>query len=97
MELSKHTGNLQRNTGSKGLQDGPVSRAEDISNGHVESIDRKEPLKSQSNLVFGYLNLFSDGVVGHIQLYLIARLCYHYLFQAYTRVTKISRCSGIYL
>ncbi|KAL7110900.1 hypothetical protein ACP275_05G054800 [Erythranthe tilingii] len=47
----------KRNTQSSAPQDGPV-------NGNVGSINKKEkePVKSQSNLVFGYLNLFSDGV-----------------------------------
>lgn len=27
------------------------------------SLEEKEPFQQQSNLVFGYLNLFSDGVV----------------------------------
>lgn len=29
----------------------------------VKSLDKEEPAQSPSNLVFGYLNLFSDGVV----------------------------------
>ncbi|XAR64493.1 hypothetical protein NMG60_11024862 [Bertholletia excelsa] len=52
----------KRNTGSGIGVDKPIS---DASNGSSDSIvpaDRKETSQSQSNLVFGYLNLFSDGV-----------------------------------
>ncbi|KAK6146652.1 hypothetical protein DH2020_020521 [Rehmannia glutinosa] len=52
----------KRITNSTAPEDGTNSCAENISNGNVESINKKEPIKSKSNLVFGYLNLFSDGV-----------------------------------
>ncbi|KAG8382647.1 hypothetical protein BUALT_Bualt05G0099100 [Buddleja alternifolia] len=52
----------KRNTGSSALEDETNSSAENISNGNVESIQREESVKSQSSLVLGYLNLFSDGV-----------------------------------
>ncbi|KAK6146650.1 hypothetical protein DH2020_020519 [Rehmannia glutinosa] len=52
----------KRITNSTAPEDGTNSCAENISNGNVESINKKEPTKSKSNLVFGYLNLFSDGV-----------------------------------
>ncbi|KAL7149629.1 hypothetical protein ABFS83_05G054100 [Erythranthe nasuta] len=47
----------KRNTQSSAPQD-------EAMNGNVGSINKKEkePVKSQSSLVFGYLNLFSDGV-----------------------------------
>lgn len=59
---------FQRTTGRNAPEDGTSSRDESISNGHVGSTEITEPIKSQSNLVFGYLNLFSDGVVGCLQL-----------------------------
>lgn len=37
--------------------------AADGSSSDVKSSKKKEPVQSASNLVFGYLNLFSDGVV----------------------------------
>ncbi|KAL0446674.1 UNVERIFIED_CONTAM: IAA-alanine resistance protein 1 [Sesamum latifolium] len=52
----------KRNTSNSSNKDGTESSTDNISNGNVESIHRKEPVKSQSNLVIGYLNLFSDGV-----------------------------------
>ncbi|KAK4400147.1 IAA-alanine resistance protein 1 [Sesamum angolense] len=52
----------KRNTSNSSNKDGTESSIDTISNGNVESIHRKEPVKSQSNLVIGYLNLFSDGV-----------------------------------
>ncbi|KAL0409065.1 UNVERIFIED_CONTAM: IAA-alanine resistance protein 1 [Sesamum radiatum] len=53
----------KRNTSNSSNKDGTESST-DISNGNLESIHSKEPVKSQSNLVIGYLNLFSDGVIG---------------------------------
>ncbi|GFP86563.1 iaa-alanine resistance protein 1 [Phtheirospermum japonicum] len=52
----------KRITGNGAPDDGTNSLAENISNGIVESIHKNEYVKSQSSLVFGYLNLFSDGV-----------------------------------
>ncbi|KAL8535796.1 hypothetical protein ACS0TY_011436 [Phlomoides rotata] len=52
----------KRTTGRNAPEDETCSRDENISNGHVESTKINEPIKSQSNMVFGYLNLFSDGV-----------------------------------
>lgn len=53
-------GSLRKRTaGTSAPED---SHAEKISNGNVESFERSEPIKPQSSLVFGYLNLFSDGV-----------------------------------
>ncbi|KAL6579546.1 IAA-alanine resistance protein 1 [Orobanche minor] len=52
----------KRITGTRAPKDGTGLYAEEISNGNIESIHRKESVESQSSLVFGYLNLFSDGV-----------------------------------
>ncbi|KAL3652882.1 hypothetical protein CASFOL_002563 [Castilleja foliolosa] len=52
----------KRITGNDAPDDGTDLLAENISNGIVESINTSEYVKSQSSLVFGYLNLFSDGV-----------------------------------
>ncbi|KAH6830967.1 ZIP metal ion transporter family [Perilla frutescens var. hirtella] len=49
----------KRTTGTSAPED---LHAEKISNGNVEFVERNAPIKSQSSLVFGYLNLFSDGV-----------------------------------
>lgn len=54
---------LQRNAGRSEAEDKTSLNAMNNSSDDNESINRKEPTKSQSNLVFGYLNLFSDGVV----------------------------------
>ncbi|XP_073130046.1 IAA-alanine resistance protein 1 [Henckelia pumila] len=52
----------KRITGDIAHENGTGVCAENISDVNVESLARKEPIKSQPNLVFGYLNLFSDGV-----------------------------------
>ncbi|CAI9779151.1 unnamed protein product [Fraxinus pennsylvanica] len=52
----------KRNAGRSDPEDKTDLDVTNISNDNRESISRKEPTKSQSNLVFGYLNLFSDGV-----------------------------------
>lgn len=62
---------FQRTTGANAPKD---SLAEKISNGNVESVETKAPIKSQSSLVFGYLNLFSDGVVSRLNFYLLGWL-----------------------
>ncbi|KAG5531969.1 hypothetical protein RHGRI_026547 [Rhododendron griersonianum] len=52
----------KRNTSTGAGEDKPIA---DAPNGSAESnnlVDREEPSHSSSNLVFGYLNLFSDGV-----------------------------------
>ncbi|KAF7133466.1 hypothetical protein RHSIM_Rhsim09G0085400 [Rhododendron simsii] len=52
----------KRNTSTGAGEDKPIA---DAPNGSAESnnlVDREEPSPSSSNLVFGYLNLFSDGV-----------------------------------
>ncbi|XP_057777696.1 IAA-alanine resistance protein 1 [Salvia miltiorrhiza] len=49
----------KRSTGTKSTED---SLVEKVSNGNLNSVETKAPIKSQSSLVFGYLNLFSDGV-----------------------------------
>ncbi|PIN05830.1 putative zinc transporter [Handroanthus impetiginosus] len=54
----------KRITGTGTPENGTESRVGNTSTseGNVESIHREEPPKSQSSLVLGYLNLFSDGV-----------------------------------
>ncbi|CAA3023533.1 IAA-alanine resistance 1 [Olea europaea subsp. europaea] len=52
----------KRNAGRSEPEDKTDLDAANISNDNSESTSRKEPTRSQSNLVFGYLNLFSDGV-----------------------------------
>lgn len=54
---------MQRTTGDSAHENGTDVCAESISDVNAESVNRKEPIKSQPSLVFGYLNLFSDGVV----------------------------------
>ncbi|CAL5430411.1 unnamed protein product [Camellia sinensis] len=51
----------RRKTGS-GAGEGNISDAPNGSTDHIKSVVEKEPSHSPSNLVFGYLNLFSDGV-----------------------------------
>ncbi|KAL2484994.1 IAA-alanine resistance protein 1 [Abeliophyllum distichum] len=52
----------KRNAGRSDPEDKTGLDTANISNDNSDSIGRKERTKSQSNLVFGYLNLFSDGV-----------------------------------
>ncbi|XP_075497026.1 IAA-alanine resistance protein 1 [Primulina tabacum] len=52
----------KRTTGDRAHENGTDVCAESISDVNAESLNKKEPIKSQPNLVFGYLNLFSDGV-----------------------------------
>ncbi|CAA0814761.1 IAA-alanine resistance protein 1 [Striga hermonthica] len=52
----------KRTTGSNVSKNGTISCAESISNSNIASIHTEESGKSRSSLVFGYLNLFSDGV-----------------------------------
>ncbi|XP_047976725.1 IAA-alanine resistance protein 1-like, partial [Salvia hispanica] len=49
----------KRTTGTNATED---TLAEKVPNGNLDSVEKKAPIKSQSSLVFGYLNLFSDGV-----------------------------------
>ncbi|XP_042019509.1 IAA-alanine resistance protein 1-like [Salvia splendens] len=49
----------KRTTGTNATED---TLAEKVPNGNLDSAEKKAPIKSQSSLVFGYLNLFSDGV-----------------------------------
>ncbi|XP_042022563.1 IAA-alanine resistance protein 1-like [Salvia splendens] len=49
----------KRTTGTNATED---TLAEKVPNGNLDSVEKKTPIKSQSSLVFGYLNLFSDGV-----------------------------------
>ncbi|KAL1568678.1 IAA-alanine resistance protein 1 [Salvia divinorum] len=49
----------KRTTGTNATED---TLAEKVSNGNLDSVEKKAPINSQSSLVFGYLNLFSDGV-----------------------------------
>ncbi|GMP92863.1 hypothetical protein CsSME_00042934 [Camellia sinensis var. sinensis] len=51
----------KRKTGSGAGEDN-ISDAPNGSTDHIKSVVEKEPSHSPSNLVFGYLNLFSDGV-----------------------------------
>ncbi|KAL7181054.1 hypothetical protein ACSBR1_040003 [Camellia fascicularis] len=51
----------KRKTGS-GAGEDDSSDAPNGSTDHIKSVVEKEPSHSPSNLVFGYLNLFSDGV-----------------------------------
>lgn len=53
---------LQRNTGGDGGELETNGEALNSSKDSAKST-KEEPAKSQSSLVFGYLNLFSDGVV----------------------------------
>ncbi|KZV18068.1 IAA-alanine resistance protein 1 [Dorcoceras hygrometricum] len=52
----------KRTIGNRAQENGTDICAESISDVNSESLDEKEPIKSQPNLVFGYLNLISDGV-----------------------------------
>ncbi|CAI9761931.1 unnamed protein product [Fraxinus pennsylvanica] len=52
----------KRNAGRSDAEEKTGLTAMNGVNDDNESVRRKEPTKSQSNLVFGYLNLFSDGV-----------------------------------
>lgn len=54
---------MQRKTTSVDGDDKSDVDAADGSSSDVKSSKKKEPVQSASNLVFGYLNLFSDGVV----------------------------------
>lgn len=51
---------LQRNSAAEDKAD--VS-APNGSTGNIQSTEKEHAKSSSSNLVFGYLNLFSDGVV----------------------------------
>lgn len=62
MNLVCHAFILQRSTGAGARED----KADvDFANNFTEDthLKEKEPSQSSTNLVFGYLNLFSDGVV----------------------------------
>ena len=62
---------LQR-IGSNATKGGSQNdNAEDSSTDNAKSSDVKEPVRPASSLVFGYLNLFSDGVVSCIDLLLV--------------------------
>lgn len=61
--LAQHETLLRRrNTTSVDGDDKSDVDAADGSSSDVKSSKKKEPVQSASNLVFGYLNLFSDGV-----------------------------------
>lgn len=53
---------MQRNASTNGVEDKNDSTAVNGPESNMKSIIEKEPVRS-SSLVFGYLNLFSDGVV----------------------------------
>lgn len=54
---------LRKRSGSNATKGGSQNdNAEDSSTDNVKSSDVKEPVRPASSLVFGYLNLFSDGV-----------------------------------
>lgn len=62
---------LQR-TGSNATKgDSLNDNAEDSSIDNVKPSNVNEPVRPASSLVFGYLNLFSDGVVSCINLLLV--------------------------
>lgn len=48
--------------------DDPSDKAVDSSADDIKSSNTTEPVRPPSSLVFGYLNLFSDGVVSHVDL-----------------------------
>ncbi|XP_051149241.1 IAA-alanine resistance protein 1 [Andrographis paniculata] len=52
----------KRNTSIAATKEGTDLSAENNSDGNLECVEKKEPVKTHSSLVFGYLNLFSDGV-----------------------------------
>ncbi|XP_058183713.1 IAA-alanine resistance protein 1 [Rhododendron vialii] len=52
----------KRNTSTGAGEDKPIADAPNGSAERNNLVDREEPSHSSSNLVFGYLNLFSDGV-----------------------------------
>jgi zinc transporter 7 len=62
---------LQRIGSNTTKGDSLNDNAEDSSTDNVKSSNDKEPVRPASSLVFGYLNLFSDGVVSCLDLMLV--------------------------
>lgn len=62
---------LQRSGSNATKGSSQNDNAEDSSTDNVKSSDVKVPARPASSLVFGYLNLFSDGVVSCIDLLLV--------------------------
>lgn len=55
---------VSQRIGSKVTKSSVDSSSDDIKSSNV-----KEPVRLPTNLVFGYLNLFSDGVVSYIVIF----------------------------
>lgn len=60
---TKSESSLRKRTGSNATKgDNPSDKAVDSSADDIKSSNTREPVRPPSSLVFGYLNLFSDGV-----------------------------------
>ncbi|KAJ7954478.1 IAA-alanine resistance protein 1 [Quillaja saponaria] len=62
-DLTQHGSIIRKRTSSSAVKDdNGDEHAVDGSTNNIESLNDKEYVQSPTNLVFGYLNLFSDGV-----------------------------------
>ena len=57
---------VSQRIGSNVTKGDPDTNTVDSATYNVKSSNVKEPVRSPTSLVFGYLNLFSDGVVSYI-------------------------------
>lgn len=62
---------LQRIGSNATKGDNLDASAVNSSRDNTESSNLREPVRSSTSLVFGYLNLFSDGVVSYIDFLLV--------------------------
>lgn len=63
LNLGLHFVILQRRTTADKMDDKQDVDAAKLSNADLKELNEKEDAQSSTSLVFGYLNLFSDGVV----------------------------------
>lgn len=83
---------VQRKTSSGAGDDKSDVNAADGSLNDIKSSEKKEHVQPASNLVFGYLNLFSDGVVSRCSLPLALELLFTC---AWSKFHDCFKCSGL--
>lgn len=79
LNLGLHFVILQRRTTADKMDDKQDVDAAKLSNADLKELNEKEDAQSSTSLVFGYLNLFSDGVVCVSFLNILSGWCRFFL------------------